>query len=58
MNDIETKTIVKSILDRMNLKLISQAVEKEAINLESVIRYIKHKSKHYSDLIETIDYFL
>jgi len=58
MNDIATKNIVRSILEQMNLKLISQAVEKEIINLDSVIKYIKHKSKQYSNLVETIDYFL
>lgn len=58
MNDIETKVVVRSILERMNLKLLSKAVEKETINLESVIRLIKAKAKGYADLIETIEYFL
>lgn len=58
INDFQTKDVICYVLEFMGKKKLSNYVKNNSMDLDDCIRYIKFKSKQYSNLQEIINYYL
>ncbi len=58
MNDPSTKSVVIWVLESLGYKKLAEHAKKEDANIDFYVRYIKHLSKKYTTVVDTINCFL